>query len=289
MPLFKVEDEDAGKAGTWSAEKEDGHEDEGVADDGGEEVEEEDDEESEEGGREMVVATAATGVFTVVLWRICWVHVAQTAASFFFLSWVAEKRERGRRIWHRGQHRVDGGAASRQAGEGVRAEDSEQKGGGVVAVTDGEGRSASGEAAAEEGSGTSNDDSFVTREMTRSEDAAGSMTEGEDGESADRGDEKSTRGVDGVISEAGVEKADGLEEADDTTAGRGGSVDETARAGAAGESDEVGAVVRELEEERDAVTCRSTVWEWKRELADGSMVIVDGSGTMLRRSCPSGL
>ena len=108
-------------------------------------------------------------------------------------------------------------------------------------------------------------------------------------ESADRGDEKSTRGVDGWISEAGVEEADDVEEADEATAGRGGSVDETAGADAAGEIDEVGAVVRELEEERDAGTCRSTVWEWKRELADGSMVTVDGSGTMLRRSCSSGL
>jgi uncharacterized low-complexity protein len=112
--LFKVGHGDAGRARTWSGKREEAEEDKHVDDD--EVVERE-------------VVADVLGALAMAFWRICSAHTMHTAAAFFFLSCVAEKCERDCGVWHCGQHRIDGGAASRRAGEGVTAEDAETMGG----------------------------------------------------------------------------------------------------------------------------------------------------------------
>ena len=85
--------------------------------------------------------------FTADPWRICSAHDMHTAASFFFLSCVAEKCERDWVVWHCGQQRVEGRAVSRRGEAGVTAEESETMEGGMTAPKDEEEGSASREAA----------------------------------------------------------------------------------------------------------------------------------------------
>jgi hypothetical protein len=96
----------------------------------------------------------------------------------------------------------------------------------MVAAKDEEERSASGEATAGGRAEVVEDDGIGTGEMAGSEEAA---------ESADRGEEKTTRELEkvAVFLEVGVEGIDDVEEADGAAVGRDDSVEETARADAA--------------------------------------------------------
>jgi hypothetical protein len=72
---------------------------------------------------------------------------------------------------------------------------------------------------------------------------------------ADSGEEKTTRGLDGVFLEVGVEEIDGVEGTDGAALERDGSIEETPGV-------DIGAATRE-DEKRDTVSCGWMAWNWR--------------------------